>query len=194
MRREALSPDLVLAAYSQGIFPMAHPDEDDAIYWYAPDPRAILPLDKVHLSKSLRKVIRSSLYSVTTDLAFDQVIHACADREETWISDEILETYLSLYYQGYGHSIEVWMEEELAGGLYGIALGGAFFAESMFHRRSNAGNIALAAVVHHLNQRGFMLLDVQFSTPHLSRFGVIEIPRIVYERKLEVALARNVSW
>ncbi len=194
MRPDELTADLVLSAYSQGVFPMAHPEEDDAIYWYAPDPRAILPLDDFRMPKNLRKLILRGEFVATANHAFERVIQACADRDQTWISPEIISVYCELHSAGYAHSVEVWFDEELVGGLYGVALGGAFFGESMFHRKSDASKIALAALVSQLRRRRFTLLDTQFSTPHLARFGVIEIPRACYERKLADALAEDVSW
>lgn len=194
MRRDALTAELVLAAYSQGVFPMAHPEEDNAIYWYAPDPRAILPLDSFHVPSNVRKLLRRRTFEVTFDRSFDRVIRACADREETWISPEIISVYEQLHRSGYAHSVEVWADAELAGGLYGVALGGAFFGESMFYRRSGASMIALVALVEQMRRSGFALLDTQFSTPHLARFGVREIPRAIYEQKLIAALAIETLW
>lgn len=194
MRRDDLTVDLVLSAYRQGVFPMAHPEEDDAIYWHRPEMRAILPLEQFHISRSLRTTIRRRPYTVTSNLSFDRVIRACADRAETWISKELIDLYFTLHRKGFGHSIEVWSGDSLAGGLYGVAIGGAFFGESMFHRLPDAGNIALAAVANHIRQRGFTLFDIQFTTPHLVRFGAIEIPRAVFERKLEAALTLEASW
>lgn len=194
MRRDALTAELVLAAYSQGVFPMAHPEEDNAIYWYAPDPRAILPLDSFHVPSNVRKLLRRRTFEVTFDRSFDRVIRACADREETWISPEIISVYEQLHRSGYAHSVEVWADAELAGGLYGVALGGAFFGESMFYRRSGASMVALVSLVEQMRRSGFALLDTQFSTPHLARFGVREIPRAIYEQKLIAALAIETLW
>lgn len=189
-----LSPDLLLYAYQQGIFPMADPDEDDAIYWYAPDPRGILPLDAFHVPKTLAKLVRQGRFTVTRDRAFEAVIHACSEREETWISEDIIATYTVLYRLGVGHSVECWQDGALVGGLYGVALGGAFFGESMFNRVRDASKVALVHLVTHLNTRGFVLLDTQFVTPHLARFGAIEIPKATYEARLQHALMMPVSW
>ncbi len=188
-----LTPEILLHAYRIGYFPMADPDEDDAVYWYAPDPRAILPLDGFRASRSLRQRLRRGTYSVTTDRAFERVIEACAapapGREQTWISAEVEAAYTSLHHQGAAHSVECWDESgALAGGLYGVAIGGAFFGESMFSHATDASKVALAHLVEHLVARGFMLLDVQMHTDHLARMGVIEISREAYEDRLATAL------
>ncbi|MDX1419722.1 MAG: leucyl/phenylalanyl-tRNA--protein transferase [Rubricoccaceae bacterium] len=198
-----LTPDLVLYAYRQGLFPMADPDADDRIHWYAPDPRAVLPLDGFHVPRSLARVVRQGRYRVTTDRAFEAVLHACArpgpGRESTWISEEIVRVFAGLHRRGFAHSVECWVDEDpggpaLAGGLYGVALGGAFFGESMFHRRRDASKVALVHLVDRLRAGGFALLDTQFSTPHLARFGVVEIPREAYESALENALRVRADW
>lgn len=189
-----LSPDLLLYAYQQGIFPMADPDEDNAIYWYAPDPRGILPLDAFHVPKTLAKLVRQERFTVTRDQAFEAVIRACSEREETWISEAIIATYTTLHQLGVAHSVECWQEGTLVGGLYGVSLGGAFFGESMFNRMRDASKVALVHLVSHLNTRGFVLLDTQFVTPHLARFGAIEIPKATYETRLQHALMTPVSW
>lgn len=194
MPRDVLSPDLVLAAYAQGVFPMAHPEEGDRIYWYAPDPRAILPLDAFHVPHNLRRTIRKGMFEISTDTVFMDVIEACAERDETWISREIIEVFSALHGLGYAHSVEVWSGGELAGGLYGVALGRAFFGESMFHRKSDASKVALVHLVRRLRAGGFTLLDTQFTTPHLERFGVVEVPRADYEQKLDEALSGPGRW
>lgn len=194
MRRHELTPDLVLAAYSQGVFPMAHPEEGNEIYWYAPDPRAILPLDRFHVPHNLRKLVRRGSFHITSDRCFDEVIQACADREETWISDEIIAVYGALHRAGFAHSVEAWLDGELAGGLYGVALGRAFFGESMFHHVTDASKVALVHLVERLRCGGYVLLDTQFSTPHLRRFGVTEIPRKMYEHQLGTALSGRANW
>ena len=158
------------------------------ILWFAPDPRAIIPLDGFHAPRSLRQIIRKGTFEVTADEDFPGVIQACATREETWISDEIIRVYIDLHTLGVAHSIECWREGRLAGGLYGVALGGAFFGESMFSRETDASKVALVALVERLRDRGFTLLDTQYQTPHLARFGAIEIPRRDYERRLAAAL------
>ncbi len=186
-----LSVDLLLSAYAQGIFPMAH--EDGQIYWYAPDPRAILPLDGLHVSRSLMRLIRSGRYEICVNTAFLEVILACAapgpDREETWINDEIIEAYNWLHELGFAHSVEAWEDGELVGGLYGVGLRGLFAGESMFSRRPNASKVALYYLVQRLRERGFRLLDVQFLTPHLQRLGAVEISKRRYLALLNKALA-----
>lgn len=183
-----LTPEMVIAGYARGVFPMASPDEDDAIHWYRPDPRAILPLERFHVPRNLRKTLRRGRYRVTRDEAFEDVIRACAERESTWISEAIIRTYEALHRAGYAHSVECWSGDRLVGGLYGVALGRAFFGESMFHRETDASKVALVHLVEHLRERGFMLLDVQYRTAHLAQFGVIEVSARSYERRLAEAL------
>jgi len=183
-----ITPELVLHAYRCGAFPMA--DESGEIHWYSPDPRCIFPLDRFHVPRSVRQLIRREVFELRLDTAFDEVIAACADRPEgTWISDEIIAIYRQLHRRRFAHSVECWQGDTLAGGLYGVALGGAFFGESMFTRVTNASKVALVRLVEHLRQRGFVLLDTQWSTPHLRIFGAVEIPRREYLRRLREALA-----
>lgn len=185
-----LTPHLLINAYAQGIFPMAH--EDGEVYWYDPDPRAILPLDSFHLPRSLARTLRQGGFQVRFDTAFREVITACAEpapgRELTWINDEIIESYCELHTLGFAHSVETWIEGKLAGGLYGMSLAGLFAGESMFSRATDSSKIALVYLVEHLRRQRFILLDVQFMTPHLRRFGVIEISRRQYKKRLEQAL------
>lgn len=185
-----LTPDLLLSAYTQGIFPMA--GEDGAIYWYDPDPRAILPLNNYHIPRSLQRVVRSGKYEVQRDLAFSEVIRACAEpapgREETWINQEIILAYEQLYQLGFAHSVEIWHDGLLAGGLYGVAINGLFAGESMFSRMKDASKVALVYLVAHLRRQGFLLLDIQFLTEHLERFGAVEITRREYNDALAAAL------
>jgi leucyl/phenylalanyl-tRNA--protein transferase len=180
----------LLSAYSQGIFPMA--DHDGTIYWYDPDPRAIIPLDEFHVPRSLGKKMRRGGFDVRFDTAFRQVISACAvpdaGRETTWISPQIIDTYCELHELGFAHSVETWLEGQLAGGLYGVSVGGLFAGESMFSRVTDSSKIALVYLVEQLRQGGFVLLDVQFLTEHLRRFGAIEIPREAYRARLARAL------
>ena len=196
--RPVLPPALLLHAYRQGFFPMADPDEGGRISWYAPDPRAVLPLDAFHVPHSLARTVRSGAFTVTTDRAFEAVIRACAapapGRTETWISEEIVTAYLALHRLGHAHSVECWADGELAGGLYGVAVGGAFFGESMFSRRRDASKVALVALVERLRRGHFVLLDVQFTTPHLARFGVVEVARAAYEGWLAEAVAVPARW
>lgn len=187
-----LTPEMLLYGYQVGAFPMAEDRDSSEIHWYAPDPRAILPLDALHVSKNLAKLVRQQKFEVVTNRDFEGVMRACADRKETWISDEILEAYVALHNMGFAHSIECWQNGELAGGLYGVAIAGAFFGESMFHRVRDASKVALVDLVRRLNEKGYTLLDTQFTTDHLKRFGVIEIPRDEYEDLLGQALEVHV--
>ena len=181
-----IEPDLLLQGYRLGVFPMAM--EDDSIGWFSPDPRAIIPLEDFHVSHALRRVARKRIFETRIDNSFGEVIRACARREETWINREIVESYERLHELGYAHSVEAWSEGKLAGGLYGVAIGGAFFGESMFHREKDASKIALVALVEHLRARKFALLDTQWLTPHLQQFGAIEISREHYLRLLARAV------
>ena len=181
-----IEPDLLLNAYAQGIFPMGMPEGD--IAWFSPDPRGVLPLESFHLPHGLARSLKKNRFEVRYDTAFEAVMRACAEREETWIDEEIVRSYVKLHRLGFAHSVETWREGVLAGGLYGVALGGAFFGESMFHRETDASKIALCALVERLRERQFTLLDLQWVTPHLATFGAIEIPRRAYLKKLRSAL------
>ena len=184
--------ELLLAAYASGWFPMA--DDEGQISWYSPDPRGILPLDRFHVPTRLRRVVRHGTFRIEIDRAFEDVIRACAAAERdagetgTWISEEIVESYCALHELGHAHSVEAWAGERLVGGLYGVALGGAFFGESMFHRVTDASKVALVALVERLRAGGFTLLDTQWVTEHLQQFGAIEIARPEYLRRLDAAL------
>lgn len=186
-----LTPDLLVSAYCQGIFPMAH--DDGQIYWYDPDPRAVLPLESFHIPRSLQRTLKQNRFETRYSTAFEQVMRACGDaapgREATWISEELVQVYTELHRHGLAHSVETWRDGELVGGLYGVAIRGLFAGESMFNRETDASKVALVALVARLQERGFRLLDVQFQTPHLSRFGVVEISRRVYQQRLRRALA-----
>jgi leucyl/phenylalanyl-tRNA--protein transferase len=187
-----LAPGTVLAAYRHGLFPW--PDRDGRLLWWSPDPRAILPLDGFHESRSLRRTRRSGRFRVTFDDAFPAVMAGCAERAEgTWITSGITHGYRTLHRLGWAHSVEVWSGDRLAGGLYGVAIGGFFAAESMFHRERDASKVALASLVERLAAAGFQLLDVQFRTAHLASLGVIEISRKEYLRRLDAALDATVS-
>jgi len=183
---EMIAPEFLLQGYRLGVFPMAM--EDDSIEWFSPDPRAILPLEDFHVPHVLRRLLRRRVFTTTIDKAFSEVIAACAEREDTWINSEIIESYTRLHELGNAHSIEAWKEGRLAGGLYGVAVGGAFFGESMFHSVTDASKIALVALVEHLRARKFVLLDTQWLTPHLQQFGGIEISRNHYLRVLRRAV------
>ncbi len=190
MEPPELQPEILLGAYASGIFPMA--DDDGELMWFSPDPRAIIPLDAFHVSDNLRRRYASHRFTLTVNRAFEPVMTACADRGEgTWISEEIVAAYARIHVLGFAHSVEAWRDDALVGGLYGVAMGGAFFGESMFHLETDASKVALVFLVERLNERGFSLLDVQFMTSHLARFGAIEIPREAYLERLEIASSRT---
>jgi leucyl/phenylalanyl-tRNA--protein transferase len=181
-----IPPELLLQGYRLGVFPMAM--EDDSIAWFSPDPRAIIPLENFHVPHALRREWRRKVFEIKIDNRFGEVIRACAKREDTWINREIIESYERLHELGYAHSVESWSKNRLVGGLYGVAVGGAFFGESMFHRVTDASKIALVALVEHLRVRKFTLLDTQWLTPYLAQFGAIEISRKHYLRRLREAV------
>lgn len=183
-----LDPRLLLQGYATGIFPMADSREADELFWVEPRNRAIIPLDGFHLSRSLKRTLRSDRFVVTRDRDFAGVIAACADREETWINAELERAMLALHASGHAHSIEVWEGQELVGGLYGVKLGRAFFGESMFSRRTDASKVALAWLVARLKVGNFSLLDCQFMTEHLASLGAVSIPRETYVALLSAAL------
>ncbi|MFO8098694.1 MAG: leucyl/phenylalanyl-tRNA--protein transferase [Salinibacter sp.] len=188
-----MTPDLLIRAYATGVFPMGD-ERTGTINWYAPDPRGHLPLNDVHVPHNLRRRVRQREFSVTSDEAFDAVIRACADRDPTWITPPLIRAYSALHERGPAHSVECWQDGDLAGGLYGVSLGGAFFGESMFFRVSHASKVALVHLTRQLRAGGFLLLDTQYSTEHLERFGVTEIPRGEYERRLAEALSVRPTW
>jgi len=181
-----IDPELLLQGYRLGIFPMAM--EDDSIAWFSPDPRAVIPLENFHVPHALQRVMRKNLFEIKIGNCFGEVIRACAKRKDTWINREIVESYERLHELGYAHSVEAWSKKKLAGGLYGVAIGGAFFGESMFHRVTDASKVALVALVEHLRARKFALLDTQWTTPHLQQFGAIEIARDQYLKLLRRAV------
>lgn len=187
-----ITPELLLGAYAEGVFPMAEDRFDPTLYWYDPEFRGILPLDTFHCPRRLKKTIRSGVYHVTFDQDFEQVIRSCAKpargRRTTWINDRIVELYTALYERGFAHSIECWKDDELVGGLYGVALGRAFFGESMFSRRRDASKVALVYLTARLKYGGYELLDTQFITDHLQQFGAIEVTRAEYKASLEKAI------
>jgi leucyl/phenylalanyl-tRNA--protein transferase len=188
-RRLSLTPEGIELAYRHGIFPMAD-ERSGEVLWFRPDPRAIIELDGLHVSRSLARTIRRGRFEVRVDSDFEGVMRGCADRPEgSWIDDRFVEVYGALHRAGKAHSVEAWREGRLVGGTYGVALGGAFMAESMFHRETDASKVALAALVLRLREREFTLLDVQYVTPHLESLGATEITRREYERRLEHALA-----
>jgi leucyl/phenylalanyl-tRNA---protein transferase len=183
-----LDPRLLLQGYATGIFPMADSRDAHELFWVEPRNRAILPLDRFHLSRSLRRVLRSGRFEVTRDRDFGAVLVACADREETWINAELEHAMRALHGSGHAHSIECWHDGELVGGLYGVKLGGAFFGESMFSRMTDASKVALAWLVARLRAGNFSLLDCQFMTDHLASLGAVSITREAYVALLSAAL------
>jgi leucyl/phenylalanyl-tRNA--protein transferase len=191
--RKIIDPQFLILAYCHGYFPMAD-SKTGPIHWYSPDPRAIIPLDTFHTPASLNRIWKQKKFEIRFDTQFETVMQHCADREETWISEEIVKSYLELYRLGYGHSVETWYQEKLVGGLYGVAVGGAFFGESMFHLARDASKMALVALVKRLQEKGFSLLDTQFTTPHLLRFGTVEISADKYKKLLTSAIRLKVTF
>jgi leucyl/phenylalanyl-tRNA--protein transferase len=187
-----IPPDLLLHAYRSAVFPMAM--DDGEIRWFSPDPRAIIPLDDFHVPHGLKRTLRRGDFEIRIDHGFEDVMRACSERDETWINDEIVESYVQLHRLGHAHSVEAWREGRLAGGLYGVCQGGAFFGESMFHRETDASKVALYSLVERLRARGFKLLDTQWLTPHLRTFGAFEIPRAVYRQLLAASLEIETSF
>ena len=190
--------ELLLSAYASGWFPMAV--DGGEIRWFSPDPRGIIPLETFHTPRRLARVIRKSVFRIEIDCAFESVMRACAEAERdaddpgTWISDEIVRSYCALHERGVAHSVETWQGDRLVGGLYGVALGGAFFGESMFHRETDASKVALVALVERLRSRGYALLDTQWVTEHLEQFGAIEVSRARYLRMLDASLRRDCTF
>ena len=187
-----LTPEILVRAYAAGVFPMAESADDPELFWVDPRRRGILPLDAFHVARRLRRVVRRRIFEIRCDNAFEAVIRACAaaseTRPSTWINDEIVRLYAALFARGAAHSVECWRDDRLAGGLYGVSLGAAFFGESMFSAETDASKVALVHLVARLRLGGFRLLDTQFVTPHLARFGGIEISRKHYHRLLAEAL------
>lgn len=196
-----LTPELLVAAYCQGMFPMARSRHAASVQWFSPDPRAILPLDRLRVRRSLRQKIRSGVFDIRHDTAFEQVMRACAqprrDEPQTWISDEIIAAYTQLHELGLAHSVEAWRDGELVGGLYGVAIGAAFFGESMFHipgPGTDASKVCLVDLVQHLRERDFELLDVQINSDHMRRMGAVDITRRRYMQMLHRALDQDAHW
>jgi leucyl/phenylalanyl-tRNA---protein transferase len=198
MRGGAITPELLLQAYANGLFPMAEAHDDPTLYWVSPEKRGIFPLDAFHVPKRLARTIKSDKFRVTSDVCFERVMDECAaprlGREETWINGEILRLYTALHDAGYAHSIETWLGEDLVGGLYGVHLRGAFFGESMFSTATDASKVALVHLVARLKLGGFTLLDTQFLTAHLASLSAIEIPREDYLSRLDAALKVAAYW
>ncbi|HEX3756121.1 MAG TPA: leucyl/phenylalanyl-tRNA--protein transferase [Rhizomicrobium sp.] len=198
MHGTPLTPQLLLAAYARGLFPMAERRDAAELYWLSPEKRGIIPLDSFHVPHRLARTVRSGRFAVTADHAFDAVMRACATpaegREESWINEEILRLYAALFIGGHAHSVECWRDGALAGGLYGVRLGAAFFGESMFSHERDASKVALVHLVDGLKRGGFRLLDTQFLTAHLARFGAVEIGRGRYLELLAEALSAQAGW
>lgn len=190
----AISPEVLLRAYATGVFPMAQSRSDPAIHWINPVRRGIIPLAGFHVSASLSRQIRREVYGVRIDTDFAAVLDGCSARAETWINPQIRALYLALHRAGHAHSVEAWQGDTLAGGVYGVVLGGAFFGESMFSRRVDASKVALAWLVHRLRAGGFTLFDTQFQTPHLASLGAIEVTRAEYQRHLALAIATKAAF
>jgi leucyl/phenylalanyl-tRNA--protein transferase len=188
MRDESLSPELLMQAYASGIFPMAETRDDPDLFWVDPLSRGVIPLERFHVSRSLARRVRQGGFEVRADGDLEAVLEGCAARAETWINATIRDLFLELFEMGHAHTIEVWEDGDLVGGVYGMALGGAFFGESMFSRQTDASKIALLYLVDRLRETGFKLFDVQFLTPHLKSLGAIEIPRESYREALGDAL------
>jgi leucyl/phenylalanyl-tRNA--protein transferase len=191
-RRADITPQILLKAYSCGLFPMAESASDPNLFWVEPEIRGIIPLDSFHIPKSLAKTIRRAPFDIRFNTAFPAVIDGCAEpapgRKSTWINGTIRRLYCDLHRLGHAHSVEAWHDDQLVGGLYGVSLGAAFFGESMFSRRTDASKVCLAWLVERLRSRGFVLLDTQFTTDHLKRFGAIDMPRAEYEELLAEAI------
>jgi leucyl/phenylalanyl-tRNA---protein transferase len=193
-----IPPDLLIRAYASGVFPMSESASDPEVFWVRPETRGIIPLSGFHMPKSLAKTIRRHRFDIRRDTDFDGVIDGCAEsrpgRRRTWINGPIREAYAELFRRGHCHTVEAWHEDQLVGGLYGVTLGRAFFGESMFARERDASKVCLAHLVEHLKARGFELLDTQFTTEHLKRFGAVDVPRSRYERMLADALSGEAKF
>ncbi len=188
-----LTPDLLLSAYASGVFPMDDPER--GLLWFRPDPRGLIPLDdRFRVTKNLAKTVRRGVFDVRVDTAFEAVMRACGDRDETWISPRLVDAYGRLHTLGFAHSVECWQQGVLVGGLYGVALGSAFFGESMFHTARDASKVALVHLVEQLRVGGFTLLDTQWLTPHLASFGGYEVAADEYENLLREALSGDATW
>jgi leucyl/phenylalanyl-tRNA--protein transferase len=196
--RVEITPEILLRAYAAGIFPMAEDADDPGLFWIEPQLRGTIPLDAVHVSRRLARTVRSDLFEVRVDTDFDAVIAGCAapaeSRERTWINARIRRLYGELFDLGFCHTVEAWRDGQLVGGLYGVRLGAAFFGESMFHRERDASKVAFVHLAARLCAGGFRLLDAQFVTSHLARFGAVEMPRRDYKRRLAEAVEAEADW
>ncbi|MBN2752655.1 MAG: leucyl/phenylalanyl-tRNA--protein transferase [Rhodospirillaceae bacterium] len=193
-----LTPEILLAAYCQGAFPMGRSHDDPDLLWLSPHLRGVLPLDGLHIGRSLKRTLHKAPYQITADTNFSSIMAACATpatgRDDTWITPQIIDLYTQLHEMGFAHSIECWDGDTLAGGLYGLAIGGAFFGESMVSHRASASKVALVHLVARLRAGGYTLLDTQFTTPHLTTLGAIEIPREIYLHRLETAIRQGADF
>ena len=198
MEMPVLTPELLLRAYAMGVFPMAEDREDPDLFWVDPRVRGIIPINSFHVPRRLRRVLRSGRYRATIDNDFEAVIEGCATatplRPQTWINDRIITLYTTLFHMGHAHSVECWLDGELAGGLYGVSMSGVFFGESMFNRHVDASKVALVHLILRLRAAGLTLLDAQFITKHLRRFGAVEISRDAYRKRLAAALKSQVDF
>ncbi|HVN47791.1 MAG TPA: leucyl/phenylalanyl-tRNA--protein transferase [Bacteroidota bacterium] len=192
-QQQSIDPQFLLTAYCSGYFPMAD-SETGAISWYSPDPRTIFELNEFRIPRSLKLTIKKHVFDIRINQQFEEVMRGCADRAETWISEPIIRSYVALHRMGFGHSVETWRDGSLVGGLYGVAINGAFFGESMFSRERDASKVALAYLVERLCERRYSLLDTQYLTPHLARFGAKEIPREEYLHRLEQTLQQHCTF
>lgn len=189
-----LTPDLLMQGYRMGVFPMSESRDDPEIFWVDPQMRGVFPLDGFRISRSLARTLQRKEFTITVDTAFADVVSGCAERPETWINDTIFDLYTALHARGDAHSVEVWKEDALVGGVYGVKAGAAFFGESMFSRTANASKVALAYLVKILHQGGFVLFDTQFITDHLASLGAVEIPRATYRNALSVAISTDARF
>lgn len=187
-----IPPEILIKAYRKGLFPMCH--EDGQLYWHDPDPRAVFPLDTLEPDRRTARIIRSGRFTITRDSAFAEVIAACAGRADTWIDERIKASYVALHRAGHAHSVEAWQDQELVGGIYGVAVGGAFFGESMFTRASNAGKVAFHALVAHLRDRGYVLFDSQYINEFTAQLGAVEHPQARFKQDLKAALKLPVTF
>lgn len=188
-----LEPELLLTAYSQGFFPMAESKNGD-IYWHSPDPRAIFNIYDIKPPRSVRQLINKKAFDITFNERFEDIIRACSERDDTWISEPIIESYINMHHLGHAQSLEVWQGDKLAGGLYGVTIGGAFFGESMYSEVSNASKVGFYYLIERLKKLGFILLDTQYINEHTYKLGAIEIPKSLYLKLLAKAIELPVSF
>ncbi len=193
MEEPPFTADFLREAYARGFFPMPHPETNE-ILWFHPEPRTVMPLDGFHASRSLQRTLKKASFEIRVNSDFAGVMKACADRPDTWITNQFIDVYTQMHDAGDAHSLEVWQDDQMVGGVYGVSLGGAFFAESMFHKVTDMSKVALFHLVERMKGRGMTLLEVQFMTPHLKSLGAVEIPRAQYMRRLAKALRLPVTF